>query len=103
MAISEKLAAHLERLHARNARGDTRKGRVREDGIPVSASFGEIARECGYNSPGAARSAFLSACNKVQRGMAQHGLTPEEVLTALCDEPVQPLEPAGDMLPRHLQ
>ena len=103
MAISEKQRQHLARLHAKNALGHTRKGRVRSDGVPVSASFGEIARECGYNSDRAARAAFLSACEKVRRGMARHGLSAEQVLMALRDEPMQPLEPATDMLPRHLQ
>ena len=103
MAISEKQQAHLARLHAKNALGHPRKGRVRDDGMPVSASFGDIARECGYNSPNVERAAFLSACQKVRRGMARHGLSTEQVLMALRDEPIQPLEPATDMLPRHLQ
>ena len=99
---SEAVIDHLLRLNERQ-KGGVRTGRVRADGIPVSASFGEIARECGYNSPMAARAAFLSACNKVQRGMERHGFTTEQVLMALCDEPIQPLESATDMLPRHLQ
>ena len=103
MAISEKHKAHLARLHAKNALGHTRNGRARSDGIAVSASFGEIARECGYNSDMAARAAFLSACEKVRRGMARHGLSADQVLMALRDEPIQPLEPATDMLPRHSQ
>ena len=99
---SRAVIDHLRRLNERQ-KGQTRKGRVREDGMPVAASFGEIAKACNYNSPMAARAAFLSACNKVQRGMARHGLGADQVLMALCDEPIQPLEPATDMLPRHLQ
>lgn len=95
---SRAVIDHLRRLND-SQKGGVRKGRVREDGIPVSASFGLIARECSYNSPMAARAAFLSACNKVERGMAKHGFSTEQVLIALCDEPVQPLESPMDLLP----
>ena len=100
--MSEKRKQHLARLNA-SQKGQTRKGRVRSDGMPVAASFGEIAKACNYSSDMVARAAFLSACEKVRRGMARYGLSTEQVLMALRDEPIQPLEPATDMLPRHLQ
>ena len=96
---SRAVLDHLNRLNA-NQQGQTRKGRVRADGMPVAASFGEIGREIGM-SPMATRYIFLTACEKVQRAMAKRGFTTEQVLMALCDEPIQPLEPATDRVNEH--